>query len=82
MARFGSVAAIVLGGKRYKAGTTFADTVGNALPGDVVWTGLSATSMSPMLVPLDAGAIAVKNASAFTGVAVPCTITGVNSIDA
>jgi hypothetical protein len=82
MARFGTVAAFYVQGKRYKAGTIFADTPGNALPGDVVWVGLSSAAMSPMFVPLDGSATSMKSASVFTGSPVPCFITGANSIDA
>jgi hypothetical protein len=82
MARFRSVAAFVVGHARYKAGTTFADTVGNAVAGDVIWAscGLSA-SMSPALVPLDGAATTIKNGSLFANYPVPGTISGVNSID-
>jgi hypothetical protein len=81
MARFRSQAAFVIAHARYKAGTIFADTVGNALPGDVVWAscGLS-SSMSPMLIPLDGTATTIMNASVFANYTVPCTISGVNSI--
>jgi hypothetical protein len=82
MARFRSVAAFVIGHARYKAGTTFADTVGNAVAGDVIWAGCGLSgSMSPALVPLDGAAITVKNGSVFAGFPVPCTISGVNSVE-
>jgi hypothetical protein len=82
MARFRSQAAFVIAHARYKAGTIFADTVGNALPGDVVWAGCGLSgSMSPMLIPLDGAATTIKNASVFAGYVVPCTISGVNSVD-
>jgi hypothetical protein len=82
MARWGSTAAFVLNGKRYKAGQTFADTAGSALPGDVVYAPFgSVNGLSPMLVPLDAGAIALKAGSRFAGSQIPCCISGVNSID-
>ena len=82
MARYRSVAAFVIGHARYKAGTTFADTSGNAIAGDVVWASCALSgSMSPFLVPLDGAATTVKNASVFANSPVPCTITGVNSVD-
>jgi hypothetical protein len=82
MARFRSIAAFVIGHARYKAGTTFADTQGNAVAGDVIWAGCGLFgSMSPALVPLDGAATTVKNASVFANYAVPCTISGVNSVE-
>jgi hypothetical protein len=80
MARFQSVVAFVVNHKSYKAGTTFADSAGNALAGDVVWAtvGLSG-GMSPGLVPLDGAATTVKNGSRFANTQVP-SIDGVNSI--
>jgi hypothetical protein len=80
MARFGSTVAFVVGGKRYKAGQTYADTKAAAIAGDVVWAGMSSSTMSPGLVPLDGGAIAMKNASPFSGTQVP-VIDGANSIE-
>lgn len=80
MARFRALGAFVIGGRRYKAGTTFADAPGAALPGDIVWA-ITSSNFSPMLVTLDAGAIAIKAASIHAGSAVPCCITGVNSIE-
>jgi hypothetical protein len=82
MARFRSSAAFVIGHARYKAGTTYADTVGNALAGDVVWASCgSSASMSPALIPLDGAATTIKNGSVFAGSVTPATISGVNSID-
>lgn len=81
MARFRGLGAFVVGGKRYKAGQAYADTVGNALPGDVVWL-ITSANYSPMLAPLDAGATTIKNASVHATANLPCTITGANSIEA
>jgi len=82
MARWQGLAAFVIGHVKYKAGTKYADTVGNAQAGDVVYAPFgTAGGISPMLAPLDGAATALKNASAFSGVPIPCTITGVNSID-
>jgi hypothetical protein len=82
MARWQGLAAFVVGNKRYKAGTTYADTSGNALPGDVVYAPFgTAGGLSPMLNPLDAAAIALKGGSPFASSTIPCTITGANSID-
>jgi hypothetical protein len=82
MARWQGLAAFVIGNKKYKAGTTYADTVGNAVGGDVVYAAFGTSGgLSPMLVPLDAPAVALRNGSAFATTPLPCTITGVNSID-
>lgn len=81
MARFRGLAAFVVNGVRYKAGTAYADTVGNALPGDVVYN-FNASNYSPMLAPLDAGGTSVKAGSIHASANLPCTITGAQSIDA
>jgi len=82
MARWQGLAAFVIGNRKYKAGQTYADTTGNAQAGDVVYAPFgTAGGISPMLVPLDASATSLKNASRFAGQAVPCTITGANSIE-
>ena len=82
MARFGSIQAFVVNHKRYKAGQTYADTVGNALAGDVVWAALGTSAgMSPGLVPLDASATTIYNASRFAGYTPAYRIDGVNSIE-
>ena len=78
MARFGSTVAFVVGGHRYKAGTTFCDTKANQLAGDVIWAGMSTTSMSPGLVPLDGTATTMKAGSVFAGKTT--NIDGANSI--
>ena len=80
MARFRGLGAFVVNGRRYKAGQTYADAAGSAIAGDVVWA-LNSANFSPMLVPLDAGAVAIKAASQHAGSAVPCFISGVASIE-
>lgn len=81
MARFGSTCAFFVGGRKYKAGTTYADTIGNALAGDVIWPQVaSSASMSPGLIPLDGSATTVKAGSVFAGVQF-ARPDGVNSID-
>jgi hypothetical protein len=80
MARFGSTVAFVVAGRKYKAGQTYADTVGSALVGDVVWVGLDSTKMSPGLIPLDAGATSMIAGSRFAGTQ-SYRIDGANSID-
>jgi hypothetical protein len=79
MARFGSTVAFVVNHKRYQAGTTYADTPANAIGNDVVWVGLSTSSMAPGLVPLDGTATTMKGASRFANTPIP-TIDGANSI--
>jgi hypothetical protein len=82
MARWQGLGAFVLGSRKYKAGTTYADTTGNAIAGDVVYAPFGTSGgISPMLVPLDGAATALRNASAYATHNLPCTITGVNSID-
>jgi hypothetical protein len=81
MARFRATGATVHGAVKYKAGTVFADTVGNALAGDVVWPGggLDTSKMSPNLVPLDGAATTMMGNSRFAGVT-PWPIDGAHSI--
>lgn len=68
-----------INGKRHKAGTVICDGTGCSA-GDVIWSGLNATSFSNGMVALDAGATTIQNASRFTttpgGV-----ISGADSID-
>jgi hypothetical protein len=80
MARFGSTVAFFVGGRKYKAGQTYADTAGNALAGDVVWVGMSSQTMSPGLIPLDGPATTMKSASVHVGKQVNL-IDGANSIE-
>ena len=79
MARFGSTVAFVVGGRRYKAGQTYADTGANAIAGDVIWAGMSSSTMSPGLVPLDGAATSMKASSVYSGKQVNL-IDGANSI--
>ena len=80
--RFYLMAAHFFGSVRYKAGTTIADTVGNALPGDKVVTTLSSATITPTMRPLDGSATTAMNASPYSPANVPCTITGASSVDA
>jgi hypothetical protein len=80
MARFGSTVAFVVAHKKYPAGTTYADTKANAVGSDVVWAGMSSSTMSPGLIPLDGTASTMKNASPFAGIQI-ARPDGVNSID-
>ena len=82
MARWQGLAAFVIAGKKHKAGQTYADTSGNAQAGDVVYAPFgTAAGISPLLNPLDGAATALRNSSAFATTPIPCSITGVNSID-
>jgi hypothetical protein len=89
MARFallGAVECVVAGGmrRRLRAGTTVADTAGNAIGNDVISSQLAAAPNTRM-VALDAGAVA-----AFAAVGITASIgqqlgplpTGADSIDA
>jgi hypothetical protein len=80
MARFQLTKAFFLGTTRYRAGTTVADTVGNALPGDIVWTALSAATMPHFFSPIDGAATTMKAASRFASVPNGTAISGVDSI--
>jgi hypothetical protein len=81
MARFGSTVAFVVGGKRHKAGQTYCDTKANQVGNDVIWAGMSSSTMSPGLIPLDAGAISMKAGSVYSGIQTNL-IDGANSIGA
>jgi hypothetical protein len=81
MARFGSTVAFVVDGKRHKAGQTYCDSKANQLAGDIIWTGMSSSTMSPGLVPLDGSAVSMKAASVYSGVQTNL-IDGANSIGA
>lgn len=82
MARFRTSVAVHFGSTRVAAGRTVADSPANSVSGDVIWNGLSASSLPLGMVPLDAGGTTMKNASPWAGTPIPCTISGVNSIDA
>jgi hypothetical protein len=81
MARFQLTSAIVVGAVRIRAGKTIADSQANAQPGDAVWTGLNAGTMIAGMVPLDASATTMKNASPYASLAAATAISGVDSID-
>ncbi len=79
MARFNSTVAFVVEGKRHKAGTIYADTKANQLAGDILWAGMSSSTMSPGLIPLDGAATSMKASSIYVGSQVNL-IDGANSI--
>jgi hypothetical protein len=82
MSRVRLTSAMHIGQVRYKAGTTLADSTANQLPGDFVWTGLTAANWHPGMSPLDAGANALKAASKYASVPAATAIDGVSSVDA
>jgi hypothetical protein len=82
MARFQLRAAHFYKDRHLKAGTNIADTVGNALAGDFVWVGLSSSTLTIDMAPLDAAATSMRNASAYANIGPSATITGVSSISA
>jgi hypothetical protein len=55
--------------QKFGTGTSVADSVGNALVGDVVWPSLVATPQASQLAPLDAAAQALMPGSVITTLA-------------
>jgi hypothetical protein len=82
MARWKLREAYVVADKRYKAGATLADTIGNALAGDKVeaTVGVEA-NVHPSWEPLDGAATTLKSQSKYAGVPLSATIPGNMSID-
>lgn len=67
MARFRSVGAMVIGSRKYPAGTVFCDWP-SGIPGDVVYVGpgnLTAKNVGPNLFPIDEAARGMVAASRF-----------------
>jgi hypothetical protein len=84
MARFkltASFYADAVGVGKVRAGRTVADSQANALPGDVVWTGLNAQSLPAGFTPLDASADAMRAASRWVNIPAGIVCYGVDSID-
>jgi hypothetical protein len=84
MARFQTTAAFyadATGVGKVRAGRTVADTAGNALPGDIVWTGLNAVSLPAGFTPLDASATSMRAASRWANTPVGTGCLGVDSVD-
>jgi hypothetical protein len=79
LARFRATGAVVIGDRKYPAGTVFADGATGILPGDVHWWDLTVAKLSPNLVPLDAGAQSMMAASRFAN-EVSWRSDGANSI--
>jgi hypothetical protein len=80
MARFQLSTAHSFGQTRLRAGKTIADP-GNGLAGDFIVSNLSSANVTPGMVPLDASATTMKNASKYAGVSTG-PIPGNDSIDA
>jgi len=80
MARFRLQGTHIFGAYRLKSGSVIVDTVGNAQPGDYVWTPLSSGTLSLEMVPIDASATSMKNASRFAGMQPRACISGAESI--
>jgi hypothetical protein len=81
MARFQLAESFHVKDRRAKAGQVICDGT-SCQTGDLVWTGLNSGTYQPYMVPLDAGATTIKNASKFASVAAPTWITGAHSVDA
>ena len=82
MARFRLNAALQVGHFHYRIGTILADSNANALPGDKVWTGMSAATLVADMIPLDGAASTMLAASKYAGIPPRTWTTGVESIDA
>jgi hypothetical protein len=80
MARFRLTQALIVGQFRWSAGNTVADSQANAQPGDIVWTGLSSTTMIEGMTPLDSSATSMRAASQWANVPLRNVIYGVDSI--
>jgi hypothetical protein len=84
MARFKTQQAFyadAVGVGRVRAGRTVADSQANALPGDVIWSGLNSQRLPAGFVPLDQAAIDMKAASVWANEPAATVILGVHSID-
>jgi hypothetical protein len=81
MARFFLSQAQVISHKQLRAGTIICDGT-SCSAGDVIFTGLNANTYNLGMNPLDAGAIAIKNASRYASANVQAGISGRDSIDA
>jgi len=80
MARFRVQKAFSTAQERFYAGQVVTDTIPLTVVSDRYWSGLSAATLPSGLIPLDASATSMKNASAWAGEVLPATILGVDSI--
>jgi hypothetical protein len=81
MARFTLTSCHVFpGGAVIKAGRSIADSVANAVGNDYVVSGLSSSTVTPGMVPLDGAATSMKAASPSANTPAPA-ISGRASID-
>jgi hypothetical protein len=84
MARFQLTSALyvdAVGVGRVRAGKIICDSVANSQPGDVIWTGLNASSLPRGATPLDASANSMRAASPWAGLPVANVCFGVDSVD-
>jgi hypothetical protein len=65
--------------QKYRAGTTLADSVGNAIAGDIIWPSLAAQPNSTM-VPLDLAAQTIMQATFGANNPYVCTTVGGASV--
>jgi hypothetical protein len=76
MARFRLTQSLIIGQFRWAAGNTVADSQANAQAGDIVWTGLSSTTMIEGMTPLDSSATSMRAASQWANVPLRNVIYG------
>jgi hypothetical protein len=84
VARFMTTSAFyadAVGVGRVRAGRCVADSVANALPGDIVWNGLNSQSLPAGFTPLDASASSMRNASQWAGTPIANVCLGSDSVD-
>jgi hypothetical protein len=84
MARFQTTSAFyadAVGVGRVRAGKFVADSAANALPGDVVWSGLNSVSLPRGFTPLDSLANTMRAASQWAGTPIANVCFGVDSVD-
>jgi hypothetical protein len=78
--RFRLTQSIVVGAVKYHGGEVVTDTLPLTVATDRHWPTLTAATMAPGMVPLDANSTTMKNASVFANEQVPTVILGVHSI--
>jgi hypothetical protein len=84
VARFRTTAAFYSdapGVGRVRAGRTVADSTANALPGDIVWSGLNSVSLPAGFTPLDGAADAIRAASRWRNDPIANVCLGGDSVD-
>jgi hypothetical protein len=84
MARFMTTSAFYVDGAavgRVRAGRTVADSQANAMPNDVVWTGLNSQSLPQGMTPLDGSASSMRAASRWANTPIANVCLGGDSVD-